>query len=169
MKHLVAPSILSANFAWLGRDIEMLNESEADWVHVDVMDGRFVPNISFGISVLKDIAPLSTKFMDVHLMIVRPEKYIQDFYKAECTTTPYILGLAAPAQRHPTNRKATGMKAGVAASTHICTHWCFILPELDVVLNERKSGFGGQKFIQATLQNKPKPKLIAGNRLKRFD
>ena len=76
MKHLVAPSILSADFANLGRDMTMLHESNADWIHVDVMDGRFVPNISFGFPVLEAIKPFTTKIMDCHVMIVEPEKYI---------------------------------------------------------------------------------------------
>src|SRR5687767_8247863 len=82
MKHLVAPSILSANFAYLGDAIEMINGSEADWIHVDVMDGRFVPVITFGTTVLASIRPLTKKILDVHLMIVEPEKFITDFKKA---------------------------------------------------------------------------------------
>ena len=78
-KHLIAPSILSANFAQLGNDIEMINKSEADWFHVDIMDGVFVPNISFGFPIMKSLQKLATKTLDVHLMIVQPERYINDF------------------------------------------------------------------------------------------
>lgn len=164
MKHLVAPSILSANFAWLGRDIEMLNESEADWVHVDVMDGRFVPNISFGISVLKDIAPLSKKFLDVHLMIVEPEKYIQDFYKAGAQQLTVHIEACLHLHSAIQQIKATGMKAGVAINPHTpISALEEIIADVDVVcLMSVNPGFGGQKFIPGTLQKIAKlKKLIA--------
>ncbi len=153
MKHLVAPSILSANFAWLGRDIEMLNESEADWIHVDVMDGRFVPNISFGITVLKDIAPLAKKFLDVHLMIEQPENYIHAFHKAGAQQLSIHIEACVHLHGAIQQIKATGMKAGVAINPHTpISALEEILPDIDVVcLMGVNPGFGGQKFIHGTL------------------
>lgn len=154
MKHLVAPSILAANFAFLGRDIEMINESEADWIHVDVMDGRFVPNISFGIPVLKDIAPLTNKFLDVHLMIVHPEEYIDAFAKAgaQGLTVQYeaSLHLHSILQRI----KAAGMKAGVALNPHTPVSVLEdVINDIDlVVIMSVNPGFGGQKFIPNSLK-----------------
>lgn len=157
MKHLVAPSILSANFAWLGRDIEMLNQSEADWIHVDVMDGRFVPNISFGITVLKDFAPLATKFLDVHLMIEQPENYIHAFHKAGAQQLTIHIEACVHLHSAIQQIKATGMKAGVAINPHTPVSALEeILPDIDVVcLMGVNPGFGGQKFIAATL-----PKIL---------
>jgi len=162
MKHLVAPSILSANFAWLGREIEMLNESEADWVHVDVMDGRFVPNISFGITVLKDFAPLSTKFLDVHLMIEQPENFIHAFHKAGAQQLTIHLEACLHLHSGIQQIKATGMKAGVAINPHTPVHMLEdILPDLDVVcLMSVNPGFGGQKFIPGTMQKIAKLKQL---------
>ncbi len=154
MSHLIAPSILSANFAYLGNDIQMINESEADWIHVDVMDGRFVPNISFGISVVQDITPLSDKFFDVHLMIVEPENYVEAFHKAgaQGLTVQY----EACRHLHSTIQhiKGLGMKAGVALNPHTPVALLEdIIQELDlVVIMSVNPGFGGQKFIRHSLK-----------------
>lgn len=151
---MIAPSILSANFAYLGNDIQMINESEADWIHVDVMDGRFVPNISFGISVLQDISPLSDKFFDVHLMIVEPELYVEAFHKAgaQGLTVQY----EACRHLHSTIQqiKKLGMKAGVALNPHTPVALLEdIISDLDlVVIMSVNPGFGGQKFIPNSLK-----------------
>ena len=153
MKHLIAPSILSANFAYLGRDIEMLNESEADWIHVDVMDGMFVPNISFGVSVIKDIAPIAKKFMDVHLMIVQPERYIELFHKAGAQQLTIHVEACIHLHSAIQHIKSLGMKAGVAINPHTPIHSLEeIIQDIDTVcLMSVNPGFGGQKFIQNTL------------------
>jgi ribulose-phosphate 3-epimerase len=153
MKHLVAPSILSANFAWLGKDIEMLNESQADWIHVDVMDGRFVPNISFGLSVLKDISPIAKKFLDVHLMIVEPQNFIHDFHKAGAQNLSIHIEACTHLHSAIQIIKSTGMTAGVAINPHTPVSALEdIIKDIDMVcLMSVNPGFGGQKFIPRTL------------------
>lgn len=149
---LIAPSVLSANFAQLGKDIQMINESEADWFHVDVMDGVFVPNISFGFPVIKSIQNLAQKPLDVHLMIVQPERYIKDFKSvgAEILTVHY----EACTHLHRTIYaiKEEGMKAGVAINPHTPVHLLKdIINDLDLVcMMSVNPGFGGQKFIEQT-------------------
>lgn len=154
MSHLIAPSILAANFAYLGRDIEMINESQADWIHVDVMDGRFVPNISFGISVLQDIAPLSDKFFDVHLMIVEPENYVEAFHKAGADGLTVQVEACTHLHSAIQHIKSLGMKAGVALNPHTpVSQLEDIIDDLDlVVVMSVNPGFGGQKFIQHSLK-----------------
>lgn len=153
MKHLVAPSILSANFAYLGRDIEMLNSSECDWIHVDVMDGRFVPNISFGITVLKDIAPLAKKMLDVHLMIVEPENYIAAFHKAGAQQLSIHVEACVHLHSALQQIKALGMRTGVAINPHTPIVMLEdVLHDIDTVcMMGVNPGFGGQKFIRHTL------------------
>ncbi|PKP09380.1 MAG: ribulose-phosphate 3-epimerase [Bacteroidetes bacterium HGW-Bacteroidetes-4] len=147
---LIAPSILSANFGNLARDIEMLNTSKADWIHVDVMDGVFVPNISFGFPVIKAVKKIAEKPLDVHLMIVEPDRYIQQFKEAgaEILTVQY----EACTHLHRTLQaiKAGGMKAGVALNPHTPVNLLNdIIHDIDMVLiMSVNPGFGGQKFIE---------------------
>ena len=152
MNHLIAPSILSANFGALKQDIEMLNDSEADWIHVDVMDGVFVPNISFGFPVLKAVKEVAKKPLDVHLMIVEPEKYLQQFadYGADIITVHYEA--CTHLNSTIAKIKDLGCKAGLALNPH--TPIAFmedILEDLDMVLiMSVNPGFGGQSFIPNT-------------------
>lgn len=154
MKHLIAPSILAADFANMGRDIQMLHESNADWIHVDVMDGRFVPNISFGFPVLKAIKPLTDKVMDCHLMIEEPEKYVEEFAAAGADIITVHYEATNHLHRAMQQIKATGALAGVALNPHTRVDFLFdILEDIDLVcLMSVNPGFGGQKFIYSTLQ-----------------
>ena len=153
MSHtLIAPSVLAADFANLQRDIEMINNSDADWFHIDIMDGVFVPNISFGMPVLRDIAKHATKTIDVHLMIVDPDRYISTFKNlgADILTVHY----EACTHLHRTLQaiKAEGMKAGVALNPHTpINNLSSIIQDLDLVcVMSVNPGFGGQSFIQNT-------------------
>ena len=151
-RHLIAPSVLAADFSNLQRDIEMINESEADWFHIDIMDGVFVPNISFGMPVLRDIKKHAKKTLDVHLMIVNPDKYIETFSKlgADILTVHY----EACTHMHRTIQaiKATGMKAGVALNPHSSVNQLKdVIKDIDLVcLMSVNPGFGGQSFIENT-------------------
>ncbi|MEJ8605950.1 ribulose-phosphate 3-epimerase [Riemerella anatipestifer] len=149
---LIAPSLLSADFGNLQRDIEMLNRSQADWFHVDVMDGRFVPNISFGFPIMKTIKEHAKKFVDVHLMIVEPEKYVEEFIDngADLVSVHY----EACTHLHRTVKliQSKGAKAGVVLnpSTPVSVLED-IIGEVDLVLlMSVNPGFGGQKFIENT-------------------
>lgn len=153
-KKLVAPSILSADFSKLGADIEMLNQSVADYIHCDVMDGVFVPNISFGIPVIQKVSEIATKPLDVHLMIVNPDQYIVPFKKAgaEILTVHYE---ACPHLHRTVHAiKDEGMKASVCLNPHTPVHLLDdIIMDLDMVLiMSVNPGFGGQKFIKNTYQ-----------------
>lgn len=147
---LIAPSVLAADFLNLKKDMELINNSDADWFHLDVMDGVFVPNISYGMPVIKAINEISTKPLDVHLMIVQPERYITDFKNigAEVLTVHY----EASTHLHRTLQaiKAEGMKAGVALNPHTPVSVLEdIINDIDVLLiMSVNPGFGGQKFIQ---------------------
>lgn len=152
MGHLIAPSVLSADFGNLQRDIEMINQSEADWFHVDVMDGVFVPNISFGMPVIKSIAKHAKKPLDVHLMIVDPDKYIKAF--KDCGANILTVHYEACTHLHRTVQaiKAEGMKAGVAINPHTpVSALSEVIQDLDLVLvMSVNPGFGGQSFIENT-------------------
>ena len=151
---IIAPSVLAADFGNLQRDIEMLNESEAEWIHLDVMDGVFVPNISYGMPIIKTIDDLTDKVLDVHLMIVQPERYISTFKEvgADVLTVHY----EASTHLHRTIQaiKNEGMKAGVALNPHTPVHVLEdIIKEIDLLLiMSVNPGFGGQKFIQHTYE-----------------
>ncbi|MBW4891522.1 ribulose-phosphate 3-epimerase [Mucilaginibacter sp. HMF5004] len=152
MKHLVSPSILTANFANLQKDIEMLNQSDADWIHVDVMDGVFVPNISFGFAIIKQIKAIAKKPLDVHLMIVDPDRYLQEFKDAGADVITVHYEACTHLNRTINKIKELGCKAGVALNPHTPVAVLDdIVDELDMVLiMSVNPGFGAQKFIANT-------------------
>jgi len=152
MNHLIAPSILSADFANLQRDIEMINNSEADWFHVDIMDGMFVPNISFGFPVIKAIKKHAKKPLDVHLMIENPDRYLQNFKVAGADILTVHIEACPHLHRTIQAIKALGMQAGVAINPHTpALSLSEIIADIDVVcVMSVNPGFGGQKFIEKT-------------------
>lgn len=152
MGYKIAPSILSADFANLQRDVEMINQSEADWFHVDVMDGVFVPNLSFGLPVISAIKRHAKKPLDVHLMMVRPEKYFEDFKKAGADILTVHYEASTHLHRSIYAIKELGMKAGLALNPHTpVTVLIDIIADIDLVcLMSVNPGFGGQKFIANT-------------------
>jgi ribulose-phosphate 3-epimerase len=152
MSHIIAPSILSADFGNLQRDVEMINNSRAQWFHVDIMDGVFVPNISFGFPVLKSIQKHAKKPLDVHLMIVEPDKYINDFKNAGAHVLTVHYEACPHLHRSLQAIKAAGMKAGVAINPHTPVELLQdILLDSDLVcMMSVNPGFGGQKFIENT-------------------
>lgn len=151
---IVAPSILAADFANLAKDIEMVNQSDAEWFHLDVMDGVFVPNISYGMPIIKRISELTTKTMDVHLMIVQPERYIKDFKAAGTDILTVHYEACTHLHRTIQEIKDEGMKAGVALNPHTPVHLLEdIIQDIDLLLiMSVNPGFGGQKFIQNTYE-----------------
>ncbi len=151
---IVAPSLLSANFLNLEADCNMLNESEADWYHLDVMDGRFVPNISFGPMIIDFFRKATTKICDVHLMIVEPEKYAEQFKNAGADILTVHIEACHHLHRNIQQIKSLGMKAGVAVNPHTPVSLLSdILHDIDLVcLMSVNPGFGGQKFIPHTLE-----------------
>jgi ribulose-phosphate 3-epimerase len=164
---LIAPSILAANFLRLEDECKMINESQADWFHLDVMDGRFVPNISFGLPVIMQINKVATKILDVHLMIVEPEKYAADFKAAGADILTVHIETCNHLHRNIQQIKSLGMKAGVAVNPHTSiTLLDDVLADIDMVcLMSVNPGFGGQKFIQNTLHkiSKLKDRIIQRN------
>ncbi len=154
MKTIIAPSVLSADFAHLGRDVEMLHKSEAQWIHIDVMDGVFVPNISFGFPILQAIRKHTTKFCDVHLMIVQPEKYLKQFKEAGADHITLHFEGNWHLDSIIREIKSLGMSAGVALNPGTPVEVLKeVLPLLDVVLiMSVNPGFGGQKFIPYTIR-----------------
>lgn len=153
MNQIIAPSILAADFLHLEDEIEMINRSEADWLHVDVMDGRFVPNISFGMDIVKAMHSVSAKPLDVHLMIVEPEKYIDAFRDAGAEVITIHAEATPHLHRAIQQIKQTGARAGVALNPHTPVQVLEnLLEEVDLIcLMSVNPGFGGQKFIYRTV------------------
>ncbi len=154
MKHLIAPSVLAADYTCLQKDFDMVNKSEADWYHVDVMDGRFVPNISFGMFIVAAMKKMATKPLDVHLMMVEPEKYIEQFREAGADVISVHYEACPHLHRTIQQIKDTGAKAGVALNPHTPISVLEnVIEETDmVVLMSVNPGYGGQKFIYQTLK-----------------
>jgi ribulose-phosphate 3-epimerase len=154
MPTLIAPSLLASDFLRLGEECRMLNESQADWLHLDVMDGRFVPNISFGLPVIEQIRKATNKPCDVHLMILEPERYAEAFKKAGADHLIVHIEACPHLHRNIQQIKALGMKAGVALNPHTPVEsLCDVLQDLDqVLLMSVNPGFGGQEFIPHTFQ-----------------
>jgi ribulose-phosphate 3-epimerase len=152
-KHLIAPSLLAADFTRLAEEMEMVNNSVADWLHIDIMDGRFVPNISFGMFIIEQLRPLSPKPFDVHLMIVEPEKYIADFRKAGADVISVHYEACSNLHRTVQQIKETGARAGVAINPHTRADVLEpIIEDIDLVcVMSVNPGFGGQKFIYHTI------------------
>ena len=152
MAHLIAPSILSADFGNLQNDIEMINNSDADWFHVDVMDGVFVPNISLGLPVLKAIKKHAKKPVDVHLMIVQPERYITSFKEAGADILTVHIEASTHLHRSLQEIRKNGMLAGIAINPHtVISQLDDCISDCDLVcVMSVNPGFGGQKFIENT-------------------
>ena len=162
MAHLVAPSVLSADFSNLAADIRMINDSDADWFHVDVMDGVFVPNISFGFPVLKSLQKLAKKPLDVHLMIVDPDRYVQAFKDAGASILTVHFEACTHLHRTIQSIHALGMKAGVAINPHTSVNVLEeVIGDIDLVcMMSVNPGFGGQKFIENTFSKVSRLKEI---------
>ncbi len=153
MSHLVAPSLLAADFANLASEVEMINDSEADWLHLDIMDGIFVPNISFGFPVVEAVRDLSAKPLDVHLMITDPDRYLERFKEAGASTLTVHYEACRHLHRTVTEIRRLGMKAGVTLNPHSPVQLLKdILPYIDMVLLMTVNpGYGGQTFIPGSI------------------
>lgn len=151
---IIAPSLLAADFLQLGKECEMINKSEAEWFHLDVMDGRFVPNISFGVPVIEQIRKATKKVCDVHLMVVEPERWVETFHKAGADNLSIHLEASIHLHRTIEHIKSLGMKAGVAINPHTPVNGLVdIIQYIDIVLMMTVNpGFGGQKFIPHSLE-----------------
>ena len=166
MNHLIAPSVLSADFANLQTDIEMINRSQADWFHIDIMDGVFVPNISFGFPVLNAINKHAQKPLDVHLMIVDPDRYLQHFKDAGAANITVHYEACTHLHRTLQAIKALGCRAGVAINPHTPVQVLEdIIEDLDLVcLMSVNPGFGGQRFIENTYKKIKALRMMAAGR-----
>ena len=162
MSVIVSPSLLSADFLHLSKDIEMVNRSQADWFHLDIMDGVFVPNISYGLPVVSQIKKMATKPLDVHLMIVQPERYVEAFHKAGADILTVHYEACTHLHRTIQQIKAQGMKAGVALNPHTPVSLLEdVIEDIDVVLlMSVNPGFGGQSFIEQTINKVDKLKKL---------
>ena len=162
---ILAPSILTADFLHLERDCKMLDESKADWFHLDVMDGRFVPNISFGMSIIKQIRKTSAKFFDVHLMILEPEKYVDEFKDAGANSLTVHLEACPHLHRNIQQIKSLGMNAGVAINPATPVFLLQdIIKDIDVALvMSVNPGFGGQSFIYQSIQKIKELRALINN------
>ena len=166
MNPIIAPSILSADFANIQRDVEMINKSEADWFHVDIMDGVFVPNISFGFPVIKAIKKHAKKPLDVHLMIVNPDQYLQTFKDAGADILSVHLEACTHLHRTIQAIKTLGMQAGVALNPHTSVDLLKdVIADIDLVcMMSVNPGFGGHKFIENTYRKTEELKEIIASR-----
>ncbi|MGB5989961.1 MAG: ribulose-phosphate 3-epimerase [Marinifilaceae bacterium] len=162
MSVIVSPSLLSADFLNLGRDVEMLNNSQADWFHLDIMDGVFVPNISYGLPIIEQINKKATKTLDVHLMIVNPDNYVEKFAKVGADYLTVHYEACTHLHRTIQNIKANGMKAGVSLNPHTPVALLEdVIADLDLVLlMSVNPGFGGQSFIENTITKTQKLKEL---------
>lgn len=166
MKPIVAPSILASDFAFLGREIAMINDSDADWVHVDIMDGVFVPNLSMGIPVVEAVQRHARKPLDVHLMIVQPERYVEAFRKAGAEYISVHLEACHHLHRNIQQIKSLGAKAGVAINPATPVGVLGdVIQDIDLVcVMAVNPGFGGQKFIEHTYDRVSELKRIISER-----
>ena len=162
MSVIVSPSLLSADFLHLSKDIEMVNQSEADWFHLDIMDGVFVPNISYGLPVVAQIKKAAQKPLDVHLMIVQPERYVEAFHKAGADILTVHYETCTHLHRTIQQIKSQGMKAGVSLNPHTPVSLLEdVIEDIDVVLlMSVNPGFGGQSFIEQTINKVDKLKKL---------
>ncbi len=166
MKPIIAPSILACDFANLEREINMINESEADWIHIDIMDGVFVPNLSMGVPVVEAVKRHAKKPMDVHLMIVNPERYAEAFHKAGASTISVHVEACPHLHRNVQQIRQLGVKPGVALNPHTpVSSLQHVIKDIDLVcLMSVNPGFGGQSFIENTyLKIKELKELISSS------
>ncbi|MGZ3753311.1 MAG: ribulose-phosphate 3-epimerase [Mucilaginibacter sp.] len=166
MNHLIAPSILAADFANLQRDVEMINQSDADWIHVDIMDGVFVPNISYGFPVLEAVRKHAKKPLDVHLMIIDPDRYLKEFKEKGADGITVHFEACTHLHRTIQGIKELGCRAGVALNPHTPVSFLDdIIEDLDLVLiMSVNPGFGGQKFINNTYKKLHDLKALSSKR-----